>query len=95
MRTTLSPDSLADLAAQGRKQADADAPLVDPRTANKSMDVLRQRGEEWAESVLMRRFTKRSIMRPEFPWLNHGEMETLVLAERAEWEQLARAAEIV
>jgi hypothetical protein len=90
MRTTLSPEQLVELAAQGRAEA-ARSPFVDPAAAAKAKRLLRERGEEWAASVLMRDLSRRAL-RGGLPWLEDGEMEALVLADRAEWEQITRAA---
>ncbi|MEV0619565.1 hypothetical protein AB0I81_40045 [Nonomuraea sp. NPDC050404] len=90
MRTTLTPETLAELATQGRAEA-ARSPFVDPCAAAKSKQLLRERGEEWAASVLMRDLSRRSL-RGGWPWLETGELEALILADRAEWQQLERAA---
>lgn len=92
MRTTLSPERLAELAAEGQAQA-ARSRFVDPCAAAASKKLLRERGEEWAASVLMRDLSRRSLALPHLPWLEDGEMETLILADRAEWEQITRAFE--
>lgn len=88
MRTTLTPERLA---AQGAAEA-ARSCFVDPCAVAASKKLLRERGEEWAASVLMRDISRRSPGAPAYPWLEDGEMETLVLAARAEWDQLTRAA---
>lgn len=87
MRTTLSPERLAQLHAQGRERAQASS-FVNPYTIAKCKRVLQTRGEQWAESVLMRQFTRRWAMSPLLPWLEQGEDEILVLADQAEWELL-------
>ncbi|MGW0485811.1 hypothetical protein [Nonomuraea sp. NPDC003214] len=95
MRTSLTPEKLAELAARGRAEVAASRaanPFVNPDVAAACRKVLRQRGEEWAASVLMRNLARRSLGVPGMPWLEDGEMETLILADRAEWEQLAHAA---
>lgn len=91
MRTTLSPEQLADLAAQGVAKAAA-SPFVNPDAVAQALKVLRERGEDWAASVLMRDLSRRSLASPRLPWFENGELETLILADRAEWEQLQRAA---
>lgn len=91
MRTTLPPERLAALAAQGRAEA-ARSQFVDPCAAAQSKQLLRERGEEWAASVLMRDLSRRSLLLSHLPWLEDGELETLILADRAEWEQFERAA---
>ncbi|RSN12839.1 hypothetical protein DMB42_11720 [Nonomuraea sp. WAC 01424] len=90
MRTTLTPEKLAELAAQGRAEA-AKSRFVDPCAAAKSKKLLCERGEEWAASVLMRDLSRRSL-RGGWPWLEDGELETLILADSAEWDLLVRAA---
>jgi hypothetical protein len=92
VKTSLTPEKLVGLAAVGRAQADTDGPFVNPNTVFKAVALLRERGEEWAESVLMRRFTRRSLLFPALPWLVHGEIDTLILAAQAEWDLLATAA---
>ncbi|MBG0818937.1 hypothetical protein [Planomonospora sp. ID82291] len=89
--TTLSPERLAELAAQGRAQAGR-SPFVNPDTVAQLKELLRERGETWAASILMRDLSRRSLLFPHLPWLKDGEMETLVLANKAEWEQLVSAA---
>lgn len=93
MRTTFAPETLANLAAQGRTEAGR-SPFVDPCVVATSKRILRDRGEEWAASVLMRPnlSARRSVACPEFPWFEDGEMEALVLADRAEWEQFEQGA---
>ncbi|GAA2411042.1 hypothetical protein GCM10010404_81190 [Nonomuraea africana] len=91
LHTTLTPERLAELAALGRTLA-ARSRFVDPEAAARSKKLLRERGETWAASVLMRDLSRRSLLLPAYPWLEDGEMETLVLAEQAEWNQLAEAA---
>lgn len=92
MKTTLAPETLAELAAQGRAQA-AKSGFVDPSMAVASKKLLRERGEEWAASVLMRDLSRRSALFDHLPWLVDGEMETLIFAAKAEWEQITRAFE--
>ncbi|WP_431897886.1 hypothetical protein [Nonomuraea sp. bgisy101] len=91
MRTALSPEQLVALAVQGSAEAAMNR-FVDPCAVAHSKRILRERGEEWAASVLMRDLSRRSIAFPLLPWLEDGEMETLILADRAEWDQLTRAA---
>ncbi|MEV1003435.1 hypothetical protein [Nonomuraea sp. NPDC050202] len=92
MRTTLSPEKLAELAAQGKAEA-AKCRFVDPDVVAASKKILRERGEAWAASVLMRDISRRSLGVPHLPFFHEGEMETLILADRAEWDQLAAAAQ--
>lgn len=91
LRTFLTPERLAELAAEGRAQA-ARSRFVDPDVVAECKKVLRERGEIWAASVLMRDISRRSLLGG-WPWLEDGEMETLILANRAEWELLAAAAQ--
>ena len=90
MKTTLSPEELAKILAEGRALADAGGRFVNPDTVYASIKVIRERGEEWAASVLMRELTRRSLSRPDLPWLEHGEMEALILANEAEWQRLEK-----
>lgn len=91
MKTTLAPETLTGLAARGKAESRR-SPFVDPCAVAASKKLLRERGEEWAGSVLMRRLDRRSVAFPALPWLEDGEMEALILADRAEWEQLTRVA---
>jgi hypothetical protein len=94
MKTTLAPETLAALAAQGRAEAALNR-FVDPCGVRQAMRLLRERGEDWAASVLMRPnlSARRSLIAPAFPWLEDGELETLILAHQAEWDQLVAAAQ--
>ncbi|MET7335881.1 hypothetical protein [Nonomuraea sp. NPDC005650] len=93
MQTTLSPERLAELHAEGRAQA-AKCRFVDPDVVAELKRLLRERGENWAASVLLRSLERRAQGRSvsHLPYLYDGEMETLILAEAAELEQLAQAA---
>jgi len=88
MNTALAPEKIAQLHAEGQAKV---GPFVDPHTINRCKRILRDRGEEWAQSVLLRRFTRRSMICAAFPWLENGEDEILVLADAAEWELLEAA----
>lgn len=92
MKTTLTPEHLATLHAQGREEAGR-SPFVNPDAVAKAKRIIQERGESWAASVLMRDLSRRSQALPRFPWLEAGEMETLALADRAEWDQLTHAAQ--
>lgn len=84
MRTQIDPARLRELREQGFEEAKSGRPFVNPHAAAKSKDVMRRRGEEWASSVCGRVFDRRSIWYPTLPWLNEGEMETLILADAEE-----------
>ncbi|MDV6979637.1 hypothetical protein [Mycobacterium intracellulare] len=86
MKTTLSPEKLAQLHAEGNAKV---GPFVNPYTIAKCKELLRDRGRDWAASVLLRDLSRNSAINPRFPWLNSGEEEILVLADLAEWDQLA------
>lgn len=94
-RTTLTPETLATLSAQGRAEAAQNGRFVDPCTVAQATRLLRERGETWAASVLMRPnlSARRSLIAPAFPWFEDGELETLILAHQAEWDQLRAAAQ--
>lgn len=96
MKTTLPPEKLAELYAEGRAQAAAAGKFVNPATVAATKRLLLERGENWAASVLLRSLDRRAAERSvaHLPYFYDGEMETLILAERAELEQLARAASI-
>jgi len=81
VKTSLPADTLVVLHAEGYAHT---GPFVNPSTIVKSKRILRERGEEWAQSVLLRAFDRRSVALPAFPWLNAGEEEILVLADSAE-----------
>lgn len=88
MRTTLPAEKLVALHAKGQAQT---GPFVNPHTIVRCQRILSERGQDWAASVLLRNLDRRSLINPNFPWLNSGEEETLVLADKAEWEQLESA----
>lgn len=88
MKTTLSPERLVEIHAEGRAQT---GPFVNPHAIARGEIILRERGEEWAQSILLHRFDRRSLLRPTLPWLRVGEVEILVLADKAEWELLEAA----
>lgn len=85
--TALSPERLAQLHAQGRERS-RQSQFINPYTIAKCDRVLKTRGEDWAQSVLMRKFTRRSLVDSRWPWLELGEDEILVLADQAEWQAL-------
>ena len=84
MKTTLTPERLAELHAAGRRQAD-ESRFVNPVVILRAGQLLRERGEEWAATVLLRKLTRRSMINPGVPWLEDGEPETLLLADIEEW----------
>ncbi len=87
MKTCLSTELLGQLAQQGRAAAAA-SPFVDPTAASRALRLIEERGEEWAASVLLRDLSRRSQLRADLPWLYAGEMETLLAAEQAEFDQI-------
>ena len=89
MKTTLTPEALAALHAEGRAQA-ALSRFVDPVGISRCRRVLTQRGEDWAASVLLRDISRRSQLAASLPYLQDGEPEILVLADAAEWKALAK-----
>lgn len=93
MRTPLTPEELAALHAKGKALAEQGGGFVNPYMADRAAALISQRGEEWTKSVLLRGLTRRVPGRRDLPWLNQGELETLVLAEQAELDALDRAAE--
>jgi hypothetical protein len=89
MKTILSAEVLAALHAEGRAQA-ALSRFIDPMAISRCRRVLTQRGQDWAQSVLLRDLARRSRLYPSMPWLEDGEPEILVLADAAEWKALSR-----
>ena len=89
MKTSLTPEMIAQLHAAA--QADqGQCRFVDPRQAASAVSVIRDRGESWAASVLLRDLGRRSRLRPELPWLKDFELTVLLAADKAEFDQLAR-----
>ncbi|GAB5005459.1 hypothetical protein MAHJHV63_52750 [Mycobacterium avium subsp. hominissuis] len=86
-RTVLPAELLARLHTEGRMAASRSR-FVDPNAVADVRKLLAERGEEWAASVLMRDIARRSIACPQLPWLDPGELETLVLADKAEFEHV-------
>lgn len=87
MKTCLSTELLGQLACQGRAAAAA-SPFVDPTAASRARRLIEERGEEWAASVLLRDLSRRSQLRADLPWLHPGELETLIAADRAEFDHI-------
>lgn len=84
MPNTLIPlTELVELRATGRAEA-ASCPFVNPTVIYQCRAVLARRGESWAEAVLGRPLTGRSLVDASFPMLREGDPETLVLADIAE-----------
>jgi hypothetical protein len=83
MVTALSPERLVELRAEGIEQ-EKESPFVNPHMIVQCLEIQRRRGEEWMASVLSRPLTRRSVVKPSFPWLNRGEGEMLVLADAEE-----------
>lgn len=85
--TSLEDSVLIELAEGGRAEA-ARSPFVDPCAVRRGELLIRDFGEEWASSVLRRDISRRSIVRPDLPYLHPGELETLLLAERREFDEI-------
>lgn len=79
--TTLSAARLVEIHAEG-VMLRGTSPFEDPFTMNRYREVLIRRGEEWASSVLCRPLERRSLTWG--PWLEKGEPEILVLADKEE-----------
>lgn len=92
--TAIPPARLREIREEGLAQAKAGGRFVDPTMVARSKQVLRSRGEAWAEVVLGRRFTRRSRIDASWPWLEDGDMEALVLADaeedRARFDEITR-----
>ena len=84
MITTLTAEALIEVHAEGVFMRGT-SPFEDPHTMNAYREVLGRRGEDWASSVLCRDLTRRSLTWG--PWLEHGEPEILVLADKREEAQ--------
>lgn len=89
MKTSLTAERLAALHTEGRAKTGS---FVNPYTMFRLRSILRERGEDWAASVLLRDLSRRSLIDAGFPWLESGEEEILVLADDAEWQQFVKAA---
>lgn len=79
--TTLSAEQLIQAHVEGMAMR-GDGPFEDPAAMNRYCEVLTRRGEQWASSVLARDLSRRSLTWG--PWLNCGEPEILIAADRAE-----------
>lgn len=58
--------------------------FVDPHAVHRLRVVIRNRGEQWAASVLGRPLDRRSLIDASMPWLGHREVHILVAADSAE-----------
>ncbi len=88
MRTSLSPEVIAQLHAQAQA-AQPRGQFVDPRRAAGAVAVIKERGEQWVASVLLRDLGRRSRLHPDLPWLQDFELAVLLAADKAEFDQLA------
>lgn len=88
MKTTLSPERLTRLHAETREPP----AFVDPVLVTLVKRLLRERGEEWASSVLLRDLTRRARIDRRLPWLEHRELDILVRADEEEWKLLGGGA---
>lgn len=79
--TTLNAEQLIQAHVEGMAMRGT-SPFEDPRTMNRYREVLTRRGEQWASSVLSRDLSRRSLTWG--PWLDRGEPEILIAADRAE-----------
>ena len=93
MATSLTPEQLARLHLEGRVHAAAEGPFINPRMVVRAEKILAVRGEQWAASVLMRELSRRSLMSSHYPWFEDGELQTLILADAAEWELMENSLE--
>lgn len=89
--TTLSVEVLNEIAQQGLAE-DRASKFVDPHAVYRLNRLLDEYGELWAASVLRRDLSRRSRMAPSRPWLYPGELETLLIAERREFDQIVDAS---
>jgi hypothetical protein len=87
MRTSLAPEAIAQLHAQAQAEQ-APSQFVDPTRAASAVKVIKEHGEQWVSSVLLRDLGRRSRLRPEMPWLQDFELAVLLAAHKAEFEQL-------
>lgn len=87
MRTSLAPEVIARLHAQAQV-AQPHGQFVDPRLAAGAVAVIRERGEQWVASVLLRDVARRSRLHPELPWLQDFELAVLRAADKAEFDVL-------
>lgn len=90
--TRLTPERLAELHAEGNAWHASSGPFIDPCRVAQVTAIMTQRGEGWAEAVLLRRFTARSRLVPSMPAFQGGELEILILADKAETDALLAAA---
>ena len=81
--TTLNAEQLIQAHIDGMAMRGT-GPFEDPAAMNSYREVLTRRGEAWASSVLSRDLSRRSLTWG--PWLERGEPEILIAADRAEPE---------
>jgi hypothetical protein len=79
--TAITPERLVELRVEAQGQV---GPFVDPVACNRATWAIKRRGEGWAAEVCGRQLDRRSVLRPDLPRLNTGEVELLVLADREE-----------
>lgn len=84
-QTALTEAKLVELRAEGYSRRSR---FVDPHVIHQCSLVLNKRGEAWAASVLGRDISRRSLAVPNRPFLRDGEEYALVLADRAEDDEV-------
>ena len=80
--TAISERKLMELRQRGIR--DGGNKFVDPSMLRRCTMVLARRGEQWAQSVLGRDISARSLLVPTAPALRSGEEYTLVYADEEE-----------
>jgi len=88
MRTGLPPEVLAQLHTQCQTPPGTPARFVNPHDVARVEKLIRERGEQWAASIVLRDLGRRSVLRPDLPWLTHDELALLLAAEQAEFDHL-------
>jgi len=86
MRTRLSEQQLVRIRADAPAHV-RESDFVNPWVAAESRRVLRERGEQWVESVLGRQLSRRSVFFPDLPWLAYKELHIIISADAAETRQ--------
>lgn len=95
MTKTNMPEHLLVSIREATRASIAPSRFVNPYVISRMIEVLRNRGEIWAESVLGRKFDRRSYIDPALPWLLDGEAEILIAADSAEdWYTAEKIGEI-
>lgn len=91
MKTTLTRQQIDDIHAKAQKAAEGELMISSSPKTRQALTILNGRGREWAQTVLRRTLPPYSrldrLFGPFEPELSAQDVEVLILADQAEWNQ--------